>query len=111
MITYNYWVTRSGLIEAERISAKPGHSEHQLGTTIDITTSDVAEGIDFGDTDVSLWLADNSYKYGFVLSYAPGTENITENIITVATIAMSVSSNTTILAAETTDCLAPRYEP
>jgi D-alanyl-D-alanine carboxypeptidase len=41
---------------AERSAARPGHSEHQLGTTLDL---------DGGDA----WLASNAWRYGFVVSY------------------------------------------
>lgn len=47
-----------GRDEALRSAARPGHSEHQLGTTIDI---------DGGEA----WLATNAWRYGFVMSYPP----------------------------------------
>jgi len=60
--------------------AKPGHSEHQLGTTIDITGSsinfDSAVG-KFHNTKEDLWLRKNAYLYGFIQSYPMGKEKIT----------------------------------
>ena len=59
-------------------TARPGHSEHHLGTTIDVRpigASDVDQS--FGDTETGQWLAANSWKYGFVLSYPRGAEEIT----------------------------------
>ncbi len=56
----------------------PGSSEHQVGLAIDIITdgySILDEG--FGKTAAGRWLADNSYKYGFVLRYPAGKEDIT----------------------------------
>ena len=56
----------------------PGSSEHQVGLAIDIITdgySSLDEG--FGNTAAGRWLADNSYKYGFVLRYPAGKEEIT----------------------------------
>jgi D-alanyl-D-alanine carboxypeptidase len=56
----------------------PGSSEHQVGLAIDIITdgySSLDEG--FGNTPAGKWLADNSYKYGFILRYPSGKENIT----------------------------------
>jgi len=56
----------------------PGSSEHQIGLAIDIITegySSLDEG--FGDTAAGKWLSDNSYKYGFILRYPAGKENIT----------------------------------
>ena len=55
---------------ANQFSADQGYSEHQLGTTIDITTPTSGENFDlFDGTDAYKWLADNAYKYGFILSY------------------------------------------
>ncbi len=57
----------------QNVSAKPGHSEHQLGTTIDLNQIDES----FGDTPEGKWVAMNSVKYGFVLSYPAGREGQT----------------------------------
>ena len=63
-------VDELGVAEAGSRVARPGHSEHQLGTTIDVTTE--------GDTDVDQawgasptgqWVATNAHKYGFIISY------------------------------------------
>jgi D-alanyl-D-alanine carboxypeptidase len=56
----------------------PGSSEHQIGLAIDIITdgySSLDEG--FGETAAGKWLADNSAKYGFILRYPSGKEDIT----------------------------------
>lgn len=57
----------------QNTSAKPGHSEHQLGTTIDINDLSGA----FGDTPAGRWLQQNAPRYGFVMSYPPGREGET----------------------------------
>lgn len=77
--TYNYWVSQVGVTEADRFSARPGHSQHQLGTTVDITSDTVDHKLvaSFGDTPEGKWLANNAYKYGFVLAYPAGYEQIT----------------------------------
>lgn len=52
--------------------AESGHSEHQLGTTVDLSGKSVQySGISdaFGKTPEGIWLAANSYKFGFILSY------------------------------------------
>ncbi|MCX6764713.1 MAG: M15 family metallopeptidase [Candidatus Nealsonbacteria bacterium] len=55
---------------ANKFSADQGYSEHQLGTTIDFTTSEIgASYSDFEKTSTYQWLLENAYKYGFVLSY------------------------------------------
>lgn len=56
----------------------PDTSEHQIGLAIDIWTDSfkkLTEG--FGDTKAGQWLAKNSYKYGFILRYPQGKEEIT----------------------------------
>jgi len=59
--------------EADRISSRPGHSEHQLGLAIDVNSIEFS----FADTPEGLWLAENCYKYGFIIRYKEGTEHIT----------------------------------
>ncbi|MBI2907860.1 MAG: M15 family metallopeptidase [Chloroflexi bacterium] len=48
-------------------SAQAGHSEHQLGTTIDFNLIEES----FAGTPAGRWLAANSWRYGFVMSYTP----------------------------------------
>lgn len=63
---------------AQILSAPPGFSEHQLGTTIDFTSPKLAEIIDdhtlqfhtyFYQTGEGQWLTENAHRYGFTLSY------------------------------------------
>jgi D-alanyl-D-alanine carboxypeptidase len=49
-------------------AARPGHSEHQLGTTIDLRLP---------STKAIVWLADHAVEHGFALSYPPGQQRIT----------------------------------
>ena len=56
----------------------PGNSEHQMGLALDIVTPtyrDLSEG--FESTAAGIWLVENSYKYGFILRYPKGKEDIT----------------------------------
>lgn len=58
---------------ANKFSADQGYSEHQLGTTVDFTTSALGANFDKLDsTDAYKWLSGNAYKYGFILSYPKG---------------------------------------
>ena len=59
--------------------AEPGHSEHQLGTAVDLTSSSVGGVLSekFKDTKEGLWLQSNAHKYGFVMSFPEGKEDIT----------------------------------
>ena len=70
---YNNYVSRDGRNAADRYSARPGHSEHQTGLAADINSL----GQDFADTNEGKWLNDNCYKYGFIIRYPRGKENIT----------------------------------
>jgi len=55
---------------ANAFSADQGFSEHQLGTTIDITTPAVGGTFNsFGETEAFTWLGENAHDYGFILSY------------------------------------------
>lgn len=53
------------------VSAPPGESQHQLGTTVDFTNSEVAYELipTFGDTSASRWLSRNAWRYGFINTY------------------------------------------
>jgi D-alanyl-D-alanine carboxypeptidase len=77
--TFNYWVSVLGYDEAVRVSAMAGHSEHQLGSTVDLGTADYGWGLTegFGATPAGVWLAANAHTYGFALSYPDGAEAAT----------------------------------
>jgi LAS superfamily LD-carboxypeptidase LdcB len=70
--TFNRWVMEEGYASALLGSARPGHSEHQLGTVLDLKTPggpepwDVA---DWGQTRAGTWIARNSWRYGWIVSY------------------------------------------
>ena len=53
--------------------ALPGTSEHQLGIAVDIN----ADKSMCSNEEVYAWLAENAYKYGFILRYPPGKQEIT----------------------------------
>ena len=77
--TFDYHVNEYGLEEALRVSARPGHSEHQLGTTVDFSSTTVGYELveAFGSTPEGRWLADHAHEYGFILSYPEGKEAVT----------------------------------
>lgn len=78
-LLFNTYVARVGYEQANKYSAHPGHSEHQTGLAVDISTVSqqcyLAEC--FIGTADGQWLADNAYKYGFHLRYPKGQETIT----------------------------------
>jgi LAS superfamily LD-carboxypeptidase LdcB len=72
------WVAKSGLQQARKYSAVPGHSEHQLGTTVDLgsLTGIPWSSPKFATSPTALWLEAHAYKFGFVRSYPAGAANI-----------------------------------
>jgi LAS superfamily LD-carboxypeptidase LdcB len=56
--------------------APPGHSEHQLGTAVDIA-GEFSSGSAFAKTPEGQWVDANAHKYGFILSYPKGGEEKT----------------------------------
>lgn len=74
------WVQRLGEAQALRVSARPGHSEHQLGTAIDVRSRGGPapwDLEDWGATEEGAWMIANAHRYGFVLSYPAGEEERT----------------------------------
>jgi D-alanyl-D-alanine carboxypeptidase len=59
---------------ANAFSADQGYSEHQLGTTIDLTTPVLGTSltVSFENTEAFKWLSEYAYRYGFILSYPKG---------------------------------------
>lgn len=60
---------------ANKFSADQGYSEHQLGTTVDFSTTKIGGVLlGFEKTDAYKWLQNNAHKYGFVISYPQGNK-------------------------------------
>jgi zinc D-Ala-D-Ala carboxypeptidase len=76
---YNRTRDTRGLAAAEKLSARSGHSEHQLGLAADFSAR--GEGcvimVCFGNTEAGRWLEENSHEYGFILRYPKGYQSIT----------------------------------
>ena len=70
---YQRQVDELGAERADRVSARPGHSQHQLGTTVDFGS--IAAG--YGATPNGRWMAANAWRFGFSLSYPAGHEHAT----------------------------------
>ncbi len=64
--------------ETSKSIAVPGTSEHALGLALDLISNQYDE-LDEGqeDTEEAKWLAENCYKYGFILRYPPEKTVIT----------------------------------
>lgn len=80
--TYDYqdklWNDRKnkgGIEKADAYAARAGSSEHETGLAIDV--ADYKNPINFGEQESFNWMVNNSYKYGYILRYPLGKENIT----------------------------------
>ncbi|WP_226642116.1 D-alanyl-D-alanine carboxypeptidase family protein [Mesobacillus subterraneus] len=76
---FNAEVNKVGAEKALQAVARPGSSEHQTGLTMDISskTNNFNLNEQFGKTKEGVWLAHNAHKYGFILRYPKGKENLT----------------------------------
>lgn len=76
---FAYNAERYGAEKANQVSAHAGQSEHQTGLTMDISTPSLNGALTekFGSTPEGEWVAENAYKYGFVVRYLKGKEDIT----------------------------------
>jgi D-alanyl-D-alanine carboxypeptidase len=76
---YNRTRDTRGLAVAEKLSARPGHSEHQLGLAADFSVKGQGCVIMscFGKTEAGIWIAENAHQFGFILRYPKGYKPIT----------------------------------
>ena len=70
---HNRLIQQMGREEALRVSARPGHSEHQTGLAVDFAPISDA----FAETAAGRWVDANAYRFGWSLSYPDGYEHIT----------------------------------
>ncbi len=79
VLTFDTWVQQSGYAQALKVSARPGHSEHQLGTAIDFKTVGAIAPWRYADWATSTegaWLAANAWKFGWLMSYPRGSSAV-----------------------------------
>ncbi|HET7520899.1 MAG TPA: M15 family metallopeptidase [Candidatus Limnocylindria bacterium] len=74
--SFNGWVNVDGYDDAITYSQRPGHSEHQLGLTIDFMTLNGPSALqgDWSTTPSGAWMAANAWKYGWLMSYPKGED-------------------------------------
>jgi D-alanyl-D-alanine carboxypeptidase len=78
--TFQYWVNLDGYARALLYSARPGHSEHQLGVAIDFKSAAGGppwSGSDWALSPAGSWMKANAWQYGFILSYPKGERSKT----------------------------------
>lgn len=68
---FNAYVAKDGKEQAMKYSAPPGHSEHQTGLAIDVSSASVGYQLtqSLEQTKEGKWMADNAHKYGFIVRY------------------------------------------
>jgi len=76
---YEKNVRLRGSKSTNKVSASPGHSEHQTGLAIDISSKSLGDNLtkEFANTPEGKWVAKNCYQYGFIVRYPKGAEKIT----------------------------------
>ena len=71
----HYW---DALKKTKDSPAYPGRSEHNIGLAVDIVSSSYTQlDTKQEETPEAKWLAENCYKYGFILRYPNGKTDIT----------------------------------
>ncbi|HTK45728.1 MAG TPA: M15 family metallopeptidase, partial [Patescibacteria group bacterium] len=77
--TFNHWVATSGYAAALTYSARPGHSEHQLGLAIDFRSDPGGSPFtgSWGQTPAGKWMRLHAWEYGFIRSYPPKEQAVT----------------------------------
>ncbi len=73
---YNEYLNKYTKEYTDSYAARPGHSEHQTGLALDITTYG-ANGKDFDQTEAFKWLQQNAHYYGFILRYPENKDYLT----------------------------------
>jgi D-alanyl-D-alanine carboxypeptidase len=73
-------VAQHGRARALQLSARPGHSEHQLGLGIDFRShpgGSPFNGTTWASTPAGKWMKAHAWEYGFVMSYPRGKIDVT----------------------------------
>ena len=100
--TFQNWVRKGDFCSATEQSALPGHSQHQLGTTVDLFTEEWAKdprGVfreNFGCTPAGKWLQGHSWEFGFVMPYPihPDDEHPKQKCVTRWDIPIGINPRT-----------------
>ena len=74
---YNGYKNSKGEEYADGISIRPGFSEHQTGYAVDVGVQSKYSKGAFKSSNEYKWMKENAYKYGFILRYPEGKENLT----------------------------------
>lgn len=66
-----------GQVQADKVAARPGHSEHQTGLAIDVFEINNQLTGTFQDSEAYTWLLENAYLYGYIERYPEDKEYLT----------------------------------
>jgi D-alanyl-D-alanine carboxypeptidase len=66
-----------GEVNADKVAARPGHSEHQTGLAIDVFEINNQLTGTFKDSEAYAWLKENAYLYGYIERYPEDKEYLT----------------------------------
>ena len=85
--TFEYWVGQEvakgysrtdAEVRANTYSAKPGHSEHQLGTVVDLKCNGCASFDNSVENQkIYEYLEQNAHNFGFIISYPKNSQHLT----------------------------------
>lgn len=70
---HRFWLETTGEVQRNMYSAAEGHSEHQTGLAFDVGLADPV----FDGWPEAKWLEKNAHKFGFIIRYPKGKEEIT----------------------------------
>lgn len=76
---FDRYVKKDGIEKANQYSSKPGYSEHHTGLSVDVSSPSMNFGLgqEYGVKKEGIWLSENAHKYGFVIRYQKGKEDLT----------------------------------
>lgn len=73
---YNRYLQKDPQNVVDTYSARAGHSEHQSGLAIDVSSNN-ADILTFEMSSSFKWMKENAHRYGYILRYQKGKEDIT----------------------------------
>ena len=74
---YDYRKATQGERKADETAARPGHSEHQTGLVVDMTSTTEPSATDFSESEAYKWLKEHAHEFGFIERYPEGKTYLT----------------------------------
>ncbi len=73
---YNSYVSSNGRSEADKVVARPGHSEYETGLSLDLVPYNKNYDTPKASEEY-IWLRENAHRYGFIFRFDQEKENLT----------------------------------